>query len=230
MEKALFWDFDGTLARSPSWSGSILQAIDAVAPGSGISINDIRLRMRGAYPWDDPALGLHSPVGEAWWDHMLSRIEAAYRLLGVGGEEARLAGERVREMIFCSGHYSLYEDTVSTLSACVKRGYKNFILSNNYPELPRTVERLHIAQYFSGYVVSALIGYDKPHAEFFRYALRQADGLEVSLMIGDNVGADIAGGKRAGIKTVLVHSESVEEQAQADYAFSCLADILKILK
>ena len=51
----------------------------------------------------------------------------------------------------------------------------------------------------------------KPHKDIFYHALREAGALiEESIMIGDNLEADIQGGMNAGLDTVFVnHIEAV---------------------
>ena len=60
---------------------------------------------------------------------------------------------------------------------------------------------------FSGWVVSETVGKEKPAAEMFEEALRQAGLTEEDkpriLMVGNNLKKDIVGAKRFGINAVL---------------------------
>jgi putative hydrolase of the HAD superfamily len=184
--------------------------------------------MHNAYPWDVPDQDFFSPVGEKWWEYMYARFEGVACSLGLDPEAAKLVGRHVREIILDPGQYTLYEDAVPTLGKCMRLGYENYVLSNNYPELAVTVEKLHIASYFKGYIVSGQQGFDKPRKELFTYALTLAGNPDVCYMIGDNESADIAGGKSAGMKTVLMHNTPGKITA-ADYAFGSLSEIIGIL-
>ena len=105
-------------------------------------------------------------------------------------------------------------------------GYKNYILSNNFPELPVIVENFGLSEYFSDYIISSNVGFEKPRIELFQHALRIAEYPNLCYMIGDNPIADIQGGKNAGMKTILVHREKNNE---ADYTCDNLTDILSII-
>ena len=58
------------------------------------------------------------------------------------------------------------------------------------------------------------------------FARKLLPDIKQYYMIGDSVSADIAGGKRAGMTTILVHKPFHE---MADYCFSSLEEICNIL-
>lgn len=63
-----------------------------------------------------------------------------------------------------------------------------------------------IVQYFDEVITSEKAMALKPHAEIFTFALRQTGAsLEESIMIGDNLDADIGGAMRFGMDTVFVN-------------------------
>lgn len=62
---------------------------------------------------------------------------------------------------------------------------------------------------------SPLFGYDKPHPEAFRHALRACGEPERRWMIGDNPVADVAGAQALGIPAVLIRTEGGEPDALA---------------
>ena len=104
-------------------------------------------------------------------------------------------------------------------------GYRNYLLSNNFPELTHFVEDFGLTKYFSGLIVSSHVGYEKPRQELYDYAKKMAN-CDSGVMVGDNPVADILGGKQAGLKTVFVHNSN---PSQADYTFNSLEEILKII-
>jgi putative hydrolase of the HAD superfamily len=122
--------------------------------------------------------------------------------------------------------YQLYEDTIFTLEACKAKGYKNYVLSNHIPELRDIIYQLGISDYFENYIISALVGFDKPRPELFEYAKRLAGYPDLCYMVGDNPEADILGGKAANMKTILVHKEI---QSMADYTVMELREILQFI-
>ena len=126
----------------------------------------------------------------------------------ISGFQKAKAGEaacRVKELILSRDSYRVYPDAAAVLAVCLYKGYKNYLLSNNYPELEEVLARLQLRQFF-----------------FWMYRLRQGWRKQTSprdlsagggsgqfpvpdLDGGDNPVADIAGAKGAGWKTALVH-------------------------
>lgn len=91
------------------------------------------------------------------------------------------------------------------------------------------MEKLGLADYFSGYMISADIGFEKPRPEIFRQAIAMAGNPEICYMVGDNPVADICGAKEAGMRTILVHSARGPSE-DADYNCESLAEITEIVK
>lgn len=87
--------------------------------------------------------------------------------------------------------------------------------------------QLGLDTYFSGYFLSAEVGYEKPHAEIFRYALEKAGNPQLCYMVGDNPVADVRGAQTVGMKTILVHRKA--EDIQPDYCCAELTEIKKII-
>ena len=53
-------------------------------------------------------------------------------------------------------------------------------------------------------MTSALVGWEKPHAEMFRHVLDRLGRPSHTWMVGDNPMADIEGARAAGIPALLV--------------------------
>lgn len=227
MNKVIFWDFDGTLAHSKSlWSNSVLRAIHSTVPNCLLTLDDIRQHMQTGFTWHTPDEDFTHLIDSKWWDFMFDRFTYIYTVLGVEKEASIKASRITRDIILDVGNYNLYDDVISTLETCHKAGYKNYILSNNYPELAEIVRGLGIDNYFTDYVISARVGYDKPRIELFEYAKKLAGNTDICFMVGDNPIADILGGKRSGMKTVLVHNLA---ESEADFTFNDLSGILQII-
>ena len=76
------------------------------------------------------------------------------------------------------------------------------------------VEGLGLAPYFSGVIVSALVGYDKPQKGIFRLAMEMAGNPQTAYMIGDNPMDDLQGARDAGLIPVGVDRAARAPQAQ----------------
>lgn len=228
MKKALFWDFDGTLAFSKSlWTGSVHKALELCSKENRITCDEIRPYMQTGFTWHSPDADYrHLTKGNCWWEHMNRRFSFIYQALGTGKQLADKVSSKVRELVLDVKNYSLYNDSIMVLEACRKAGFSNYIVSNNYPELTEVIFQLGLSPYFAGYIISALVGYEKPRREIFETALQIAGYPDICYMIGDNPAADIAGAKEAGIKAILVHKN---DECAADYVCTNLTDLLDVL-
>lgn len=225
---ALLWDFDGTLVYSHRlWPGAALEALLALAPNYPMDLEQLRPLMRDFYPWDLPEDQYRPIRGAEWWQFMERQFAGAYQRGGVEETLARQAAQGVRKQILRLEKYHLFEDSLQALEWCKSRGIRNILVSNNYPELPEIVEGLGLSRYFDGMAVSGLLGWDKPHAQIFRYAQSLAGPEARCLMVGDNPQADILGAQRAGLPAALVHTRHpCPEGCKPDYQAETLLGLL----
>lgn len=226
-DRAIFWDFDGTLVKADApWSNSFLASIRKAAPESPIELADVRPFMQKGFTWDEPDADHTGITGARWWIHMERHFEAAARQLGFGPDQSVAIAQGVRGNILMEQRYHVYHDAVATLARARSMGYRSYVLSNNYPELEQTAGKLGIADMFEGFIVSSLVGYEKPRREIFDAALEMAGRPARAFMVGDNPKADIEGGKAAGLITVLVHKNGYDG---ADFCFEELSSVPEIL-
>ncbi|HWT76740.1 MAG TPA: HAD family hydrolase [Mobilitalea sp.] len=227
MNKAIFWDFDGTLVKAPFlWSGSLLKAITTILPGCNITLEDIRRYTKKGFTWDSPEEDYSELIGDKWWEYMLHYFGGIYEKQGVEPELVNKASLLASDYVKDVSRYQLFDDAIATLEGSRAKGYRNYILSNHLPELGEIIAKLGISDYFEGYIISSLVGYDKPRPELFEYAKKLAGYPEICYMIGDNPHADIVGGNAAGMRTILVHKDVL---CDADYTVGELNQILSII-
>ena len=206
MKKALFWDFDGTLVYP---NESFLCTLDHSLQKYGyvLPIEELRAFLKSSCSWYLYDEVYPDSTGEGWWDMLLEKIRVFCSSRGIGPADCEKICRYFRYHIPEKENYILYEDAKSVLEQCRQKGYVNYIISNNYPELPEIIQAFGLDDWFTDYFVSANLGYEKPRPEIFAHALVQAGQPEICYMIGDNPVADIRGGQAAGMKTVLVHHE-----------------------
>lgn len=210
VETVLLWDFDGTLAyRNGMWRGALIDALDRVATGHGLSSADVRPGLRSGFPWHRPDLG-HPEIRTAdeWWDRLRPVFLAAYELAGVDPDVARMASTRVRECYTDPIRWAVFADSEPALAKVADHGFRQLIVSNHVPELSRLVSSLRLANYFDAVVTSAAVGWEKPHPRMFAAACAAAGFAARMWMIGDSERADIAGARAVGIPGILVRSET----------------------
>lgn len=92
------------------------------------------------------------------------------------------------------------EDVLNYLNT----NYRLHIITNGFREIQeKKLKRSGIYSYFDQVVNSEMAGVKKPNPKIFRLALKMANtSAENSLMIGDNIEADILGAKAVGFKAL----------------------------
>ncbi len=230
-KQVLFWDFHGTLTTPEiTWFEIASEAAGEVAPEHPLSQETLQKYLSfTCLPWYEienrDASHLKNP--EDWWKFCEDKFTQMFEKCGFAHAESMKMAEKVRLKSIQAERYHLYPDAVDTLLDLKNKGYKQYILSNNLPELENIVNEMGISEYFEGVFTSALIGYDKPRPEIFAYAQGVLQDGEEPWMIGDNRNDDIKGGNNAGFVTVLVHGENTGD---ANYCAENLSDICDILR
>lgn len=217
------WDFDGTLAWCDHlWSGSVQKALLDTVPDSKIEFSAIRKCNETGFSWHTPEKAYPDRTGEIWWEDMNRHFYKSYLSLGLTEEQSKTATEKVRTIILKKENYFLFDGAHETLEHLITKGHKNILLSNNFPDLKQVTDALDLTRYFEHMVISGLTGYEKPHPKIFEIAKALYPAETEFYMIGDNINADIIGGKNAGMKTILVHKGF---DKRADYCFERLEEI-----
>ncbi|MDE2890096.1 MAG: HAD family hydrolase [Gemmatimonadota bacterium] len=141
------------------------------------------------------------------------RFEAWSRALqdrGVDDERlARtLAGEFVETRTGLFEHFPETTEILDELQGTVRL----VLATNGASDLQRLkLETSGLAGHFDDVLVSADIGFAKPHPFFFENALRRANaGPEQILMVGDNILKDIGGAQAVGIRGIWVNRKDRE--------------------
>jgi putative hydrolase of the HAD superfamily len=209
--RVVFWDFDGTLGFGPhgpsSWRPCLIEALDQLHPGHHVTTGHLKQFTRDRYPWSHPDVA-HTDVtsAEEWWAQLEVVFQDAFTGVGYPDTSAELATMAGR--LYADGsRWGLYEDTTPTLRELRADGWHHVVFSNNVPELERNVGLLGLSDVVAAVVCSATTGYEKPHPESYRCALRAAGLPQTRWMVGDNYQADVVGAERAGIPAILVRRE-----------------------
>lgn len=203
MRKAIFWDFDGTLTTGePTWRFCLVRALGPLAERYGVTEEGVRPFLRSGFPWHPD--GDSSLTGERFWQALFDRFGLAFESFGIPKPEAEAAARRVREIVLDKALYHVRPDAAAALAVCAYKGWRNYILTNNFPEWESLFDQLGLRQFFSGIVVSGAVGASKPEEKIFRLAERTARFPSLIWMVGDNPIADIEGAKNAGWHTAYL--------------------------
>lgn len=224
MNRVIFWDSDGTLiCNNESFACSFLDA--CAEERIPLSAEESRRLMRAICSWYRPEDDHSSLSGEEWWSALMEKMAAFLSEKGAGEEQSGRILSSFRERVI-RYDYRPFADAEEVLREFAARGFRSYIISNNFPELGQVFERLGLGKYISGYITSAEAGYEKPHRRIFEIALKRAGEPEVRYMIGDNPVTDGEGGTAAGMTAVLVHRENAEGLPCCAH----LKDLLKLIR
>lgn len=125
------------------------------------------------------------------------------------------------------------EGAVAAIQFARKSGFALGVLANSpHPGMIR--ERLRMAgleKFFDAILVSAEVGYRKPHPRAFLSALEALNAPpQGAIMVGDDPKADISGAKSIGMTTVWVKREGLAPPEEADAIVESLADLPRALR
>ena len=206
VNRVVFWDFDGTLARRHGmWSGALLDALRLVQPSTTVTAELLSPHLGSGFPWHTPDVTRARQSPEQWWATLAPTIVSAYAGAGVDAEHAESAAAHVPAEFYRPDAWTLVEGAADALRVTRNAGYRNVILSNHPPELPALVDALGLSSLVDNTITSATVGAEKPHRAIFDYAMRSAHvTVDDNLwMVGDNPVADVQGARAAGIRSVL---------------------------
>ena len=124
-----------------------------------------------------------------------------HEALGVPGIERAV----VRRAMIESLEFAAFPDAVPALRELRSRGLRLVVASNWDCSLPEWLDGAGLGQLVDGVASSAVVGEAKPSPAVFRAALDIAGaGPDEAIHVGDSVENDIAGGRAAGLRAVLV--------------------------
>lgn len=109
--------------------------------------------------------------------------------------------------------------------------YQLYILTNGFDDVQEIkLSRSNLTSYFRGMVTSETIGYRKPSREIFEHAMHVASaGAEESLMIGDNLRADVLGARNASIDSIYFNPTGAGHNEDIHLEIKCLSQLMNIL-
>lgn len=113
----------------------------------------------------------------------------------------KLAEEYLQNL---SNYNALFNGTIELLEY-LKPKYKLHIITNGFHEIQSTkLKNSKIAHYFDQVITSESVEVKKPNPKIFFHALKKASAYTYqSIMIGDNLEADIYGAKNIGLKAIF---------------------------
>lgn len=125
---------------------------------------------------------------------------------------------------------NLFHGVKETLSYLQEK-YSLYIISNGFAELQANkIESSEIGHFFTRVFVAEMSGFQKPDRRFFYYALSSVNARKTeSIMIGDDLEADIRGAKEAGIDQVFFNPYNKICSMEVTYEIKSIPELRDIL-
>jgi putative hydrolase of the HAD superfamily len=126
---------------------------------------------------------------------------------------------------------SVFPYTFEILDYLTNKNYSLHLITNGFEKTQhRKLSASGLDQYFELVITSETTGFVKPNKEIFDAALLAANTtVDKSIMLGDNVDADIKGAFDAGWKTIFVNHINAPIPDQATYTITHLKELENLL-
>ncbi len=202
--RAVFLDIGDTVMRpNPSWEHVYALAFSEF--GIDVDIDELHRALRRAYHHGGWGMeGGFEPSQEVSFRRTVLIDATAIAEMGLDPMPEAFF-RRLGELFMVTSHWHIFPDARPALVGLKERGLVIGAVSNWVWNLPELLHSLDIVEHFDFIAASARIGFEKPHARIFEWALEQA-GVEAGAVIhvGDHLDADVEGAARVGINGVLI--------------------------
>ena len=125
---------------------------------------------------------------------------------------------------------NLFPYTVEILQYLRDKDYILHLLTNGFEHIQHSkLQNANLQSYFKEIITSEASKSLKPNKAIFEYALAKSGAaLAESIMIGDNLDADIQGGRDAGLDTVFINHINASTELQPTYIITHLKELENI--
>lgn len=128
-----------------------------------------------------------------------------FRRLNVPQDDARRFASDLLDDVNGGSFQSVFSDVRPTLDALRAAGKQLAIISNFSDNCEPLLGRLGLAPYFEFFVISGILGIEKPDPRIFEEAIRLSGRDRSGLVyIGDSFYHDVEGARAAGMQAVLL--------------------------
>lgn len=146
----------------------------------------------------------------------IGRLKESFELLKFKAQDSTLAELADDYITYLPKNNHLLEGSLEILEY-LKSNYKLHIITNGFEEVQHLkIQKSGISEFFETVTTSEEAGVKKPHQQIFETALEKSGALaKNSVMIGDNLEADIQGAIDFGMQAIYLNAEV--KHAQTDF-------------
>lgn len=132
-------------------------------------------------------------------------------------------------LAICPTKTNLFPNAIETLSYLQNR-YNLHLISNGFKEAcEKKLKHSDLEKYFKTIVISEVFGVNKPDPRIFDYAVSNGEAnKEYSIMIGDNIDADVRGALNAGLEAIYFNVVGAEKPKDVQHMIADLQELQHI--
>ena len=122
---------------------------------------------------------------------------------------------------------SIFPHTIEILQYLKDKSYELHLITNGFEKTQwHKVKNSQIDHFFTHMITSEISNSMKPNREIFEYALQKTNATkETSIMIGDNLEADIMGAINFGMDCIFVNHINAVTDIQPTYTITHLIEL-----
>jgi putative hydrolase of the HAD superfamily len=157
---------------------------------------------------EDPVrYGVGEADGRRWWQALVAET---FHPLGLP-QPFEVFFDELYRLFAAPDVWRVYPEVFDVLQVLRAQGLTLGVLSNWDIRLGPLLEGLKLMPYFDHVVLSAVVGWEKPHRRIFESALEQA-GVHASevLHVGDSYPQDVVGAQQAGLYAVWLRRHGAQ--------------------
>ncbi len=113
--------------------------------------------------------------------------------------------------LWCNNDRLLFPETVEVLNYFKEKGYKIGVISDTSPSLEYTLQQLGIANYFTSFTASSLVGAGKPSPIIFNAALNAQGVSAAESIYVDDCKEEADGAREQGFTSFLIDRTGINK-------------------
>jgi putative hydrolase of the HAD superfamily len=132
-------------------------------------------------------------------------------------------------LAICPTKTNLFPNALETLNY-LQNKYNLHLISNGFKEACQSkLKHSNLTPYFKTIVISELFGVNKPDPRIFEHALSNGEATkEYSVMIGDNIDADVRGALNVGMDAIFFNPIGVDKPKDVHHMIVDLKELQHI--
>jgi len=160
----------------------------------------------------------------------IGRLKDSFQLLNYSASDSLINKIANEYLAHLPKFNTLFDGTIEILTY-LKKKYSLHIITNGFSEIQTNkIEKSGIRYFFTELITSDEVGLKKPNPKVFEYALTKANAkIQESIMIGDNIEADIEGALRVGMRAIHFNPDKLKYNKHHKFEISHLNEIKNYL-